>query len=247
MAELVEVSGKSGGAAARFLSELNAGWDFLHAYETMEPLLRLTFDDGQTGAAGDLEDVAGALYNCLAYYFEMPHVGWLHAHARVIRQQQPDFDVQLAHEGTHGPLLVRFDDGTMLMAKSQSDEPPDVLPTTRWEAGVRAGLVQRRLEEVVGLAQRAELVEQMDSGERAVAEALLSALAGLARTEQPPRGVVREALAWLGHKADVFVEEAAKTAGKAAGLAGVGLAGYQMNKHMPALAERIGELIEMAR
>ena len=244
--ELVGVRGQNGGEAARFLSELSAGWDFLHAYETMEPLLELTFDDGRNGAASDLEDVPIALYNCLAHYVEMPHVGWLHAQARVIRQQHADFDLQLAYEGSDGPLLVRFNDDSMLMAHLQFGEAPAQPPLTRWKAGVRAGLVQRDLEAIVGLAQLAELVEQMESDERAVAETLLTALARLVQTEEPPHGVVREVLGWLGRKVDVFVDEAVKTAGKATGLVGVGVAGYQLNRHMPELAKRIKEFIEMA-
>lgn len=99
---------------------------------------------------------------------ETPHGDCLHAEARVIQQLRADSDLQLAYAGIDGPLLVRFNDGSRLMAHPQSGEAPGEPPLSRWSAGIRAGLLQRCLEAIVRLAHLAELVDQVESDDRSV-------------------------------------------------------------------------------
>ncbi len=120
------------------------------------------------------------------------------------------------------------------------------LPLSRWAAGVASGIAQQQIEAVVSLARRAELPDALAGVDRPVAEALLSMLGNLAATEEPPKTVVRAAAGWLAHKLDVFVEEAVKTAGKTAGVVGVGGAALLVQKHAPGLADQLRELVDLA-
>lgn len=244
MPQLEAPPNQEGGEATRFLEELSVVWDFFASHETSAPVLELEFDDGRRGAIGDLPDVAEGLLNCLASYFEFPHTGSLHARATPYSMEQP-FDLSISCEGVDGPLVVKFDDGTHLSARIEPKEPA-APAVPRWEASVRAGIAQRQMETIVSLAELAELPAALGQGDREVAEAILALLSSLTTTPEPPRSVVREAASWLGHKVDVFIEEAVKTGGWAAGLVGVGGAAIGLQKHAPGLAEHIRRLIELA-
>lgn len=244
MPQLEAPPSQEGGEATRFLEELSVVWDFFASCETSAPVLDLEFDDGRRGAIGDLPDVAEGLLNCLASYFEFPHTGSLHARATPYNMERP-FDLSIWWEGVDGPLVVRFDDGTHLSAQIEPKRPGAPAPP-RWEASVSAGIAQRQIETIVSLAQLAEFPAALSQGDRQVAEAILALLSSLTTTPEPPRSVVREVATWLGHKVDVFIEEAVKTGGKAAGLVGVGGAAIALQKHAPTLAERIRQLIELA-
>lgn len=63
---------------------------------------------------------------------------------------------------------------------------------------------------------------RLSAEDRRTADALAEMLRELAKTEHPPRAVLREAMLWFGHKLDVFSESFAKAAGATAG-AGVGV------------------------
>ncbi len=219
-------------------------WDFFASCESSAPILELEFDDGRRGAIGDLPDVPEGLLNCLASYFELPHTGSLHARATPYNMEQP-FDLTISWEGLDGPLVVRFDDGTHLSAHIESKKGEAPAPT-RWEASVGAGIAQRQIEAIVALAQLAEFPAALGQGDRRVADSILALLSSLATTPEPPRSVVREAATWLGHKVDIFIEEAVKTGGKAAGVVGIGGVAYAFKKHAPGLAEHIRQLIDLA-
>ncbi len=156
------------------------------------------------------------------------------------------FDLSIWWEGVDGPLVVRFDDGTHLSAQIEPKRPGAPAPP-RWEASVSAGIAQGQIETIVSLAQLAGLPAALSQGDRQVAEAILALLSSLTTTPEPPRSVVREVATWLGHKVDVFIEEAVKTGGKAAGLVGVGGAAIALQKHAPTLAEHIRQLIDSLR
>lgn len=100
-------NGTPTGDAARFIAALNTARHISSGIDTNASIVRLTFDDGQAGAASDFEDVPIGLYNCLTYYFEIPHTGWLHAVA-LVYATEPPFELEVAYEGMDGPLMVRF-------------------------------------------------------------------------------------------------------------------------------------------
>lgn len=244
MSQLEPPPGQEGGEAARFLTDIRTVWDFFASYDTSAPLVVLDFDDGRRGAIGDLPDAAHDLLNCLAAFYELPHSGSLHARATPFHMEQAPFDLSISFEGIDGPLVVTFDDGTFLTAQIEARTPVDTL--TRWDAGLTSGIAQQQIEAVVSLARLAEMPAALGDGDRQVAEAILTLLGSFATAPEPPKRVVREAAGWLGHKLDVFIEEAVRTAGKAVGVAGVGGAAYLLRKHAPGLAGQIRELVELA-
>lgn len=243
MTELTSPDGVPRGEARRFDSELAATWDYFHAIEDWTPLVTFRFDDGRVATVGDLEDLPAVLLNCLVAYVEVPHTGYVHLTAEVHRGSSP-FDIELAMEALDGPLTLRFADGTVLNAALP--DPAEHRSVDRWTAAVSTGLAQQLMEEVATLANRVELVEVFKQEDRLVAEQLVRLVSEMAKAEQPPRGVVREAAKWLGRKVDVFLDEAVKVAGKTAGAVAVGGVAYTLHKHFPDLAAKLGELANIA-
>ncbi|MDQ4043919.1 MAG: hypothetical protein M3173_00515 [Chloroflexota bacterium] len=247
MPTLEEPVGQGLGEARRFLENLRATWDFFGAYETTEPLLSLKFSDGRTATVADLPDVAVSLYDYLVAFFDPPYLGSVQASASIARTEPP-FELAITCEeddGHEGPMIVSFPDGTTLVASL--DTAVANVRSDRWSAGVTTGLVQQRIEAVVSLAQTTGLTDAMPQDERDVAEALLRALGELARTSDPPRGVVREVSSWLWRKVDLFLDEAVKTGGKAAGAVAVGAVAFALHRHAPDLANQLKELVEITK
>jgi hypothetical protein len=242
--DLTEPAGQQVGEAHRFLNDLKGTWDFFGTYEAWVPLAKFAFDDGHTGAVDDLPDVVGALYNCLTTFVDVPHVGTVHAVASVYGKEEEPSDFELAYEGIAGPLVLRFRDGTLLTATVEPAEE-SMTPRDRWTAGTASWLVQQKLEAVASLAERANIVEALGASSGPIAEAIINLLGGLAKTEDPPRRLVGEALRWLGGKVDAFADEFARTAGKAAGVAAAGTGAYLVGRYVPGLAHAIREMREL--
>jgi hypothetical protein len=92
-----------------------------------------------------------------------------------------------------------------------------------WETA-EIGYIQAMFEEVVRYVEASDLLG-LQGDDRLTAEAIRDLLSGLTKVaETPDKSVVRGALRWLGHKADIFVEAAAKSAGKAVGPLAIGAA-----------------------
>lgn len=89
------------------------------------------------------------------------------------------------------------------------------------------------------------IVHGLAESDQLVADAIFALMGRLSATPNPPRGVVREALRWLGQKVDVFVEEAAKTGGKAAGAFVSGAAGYLVLRYVPQLRDAIHDVLRL--
>lgn len=244
MGDLTEPAGQEAGEAHRFLSDLKGAWDFFGTYEAWVPLAKFAFDDGRYSAVNDLPDVVDALYNCLTTLVEIPHVGTVHTVASVYGKDEDPSDFELAYEGTDGPLVLRFRDGSLLTGIV---EPADesISRRDRWTAGTASWLVQQQLETVASLAQQANIVDALGADAGAIAEGIINLLGSLAKTQDPPRRLVREALSWLGGKVDAFADEFARTAGKAVAVAGAGTGVYLVSRHLPGLAHAIHDLREV--
>lgn len=99
---------------------------------------------------------------------------------------------------------------------------------------------------MVTLAILTALTAALDGRDSDLAEAVIALLSRLATNPEPPKGLVREAVRWLGRKVDIFLEEAAKTSGKIVGGALVGVAAFQLSKYPPELSEQVARLIDLA-
>jgi hypothetical protein len=249
-AELERARPRAIGEADRFAKALAGAWDFLHGYETMAPLIELIFDDGRQGAADDLEDVPLALFRCLTEYMEIPHAGWLHTVARVFTEAEP-FDLRLAFQGLDGPLVLRFSDDSMVTysldeVNQTSDEraSPDDLLT--WEDACASGRAQSGLEAIVGLMELSGITRLFEKDDRLIAEALAAFFGACAKTQSPPKPLLREALHWLQDKVDRFVNEAVAGAGKAVGTGVVVTLGLVAEHYFPSLAHEIAEVLRLS-
>jgi hypothetical protein len=242
--DLTEPAGQEVGEAHRFLSDLRGAWDFFGTYEAWVPLAKFAFDDGRNGAVNDLSDLVDALYNCLTAFVELPHVGTVHTVASVYGKEENPSDFELAYEGTDGPLVLRFRDGSLLTGIVEPAEK-SMPRRDRWTAGTASWLVQQQLETIASLAQQANIVEALGADAGPIAETIINLLGSLAKTQDPPRRLVREALGWLGGKVDAFADEFARTAGKAAGVATAGTGVYLVGRYLPGLAHAIHDLREV--
>ena len=71
-------------------------------------------------------------------------------------------------------------------------------------------------------------------------------LAEVSKADQPPSGVVKAAVRWLGDKLDIFATEAAKWGGR--GTAAVGTAGLALlvDRHLPGLRKTVHEIVSIS-
>ncbi|TXG77024.1 hypothetical protein E6P97_02505 [Patescibacteria group bacterium] len=233
--------GEPAGLAARFAGLVSSAWGFFASYETMEPVVRFGLPGNVQGAAADPEDLPGALLDFVNTYMDAPHTGWLNLTATPF--QSDEFECRVALEGLDGPLRLAFTDGTELTFALPT---PVTRPPSRWATAVEAGFAQQHMESVVACAQLLELRTLVQDDDRLVLDALLHLLGEMAKAQRPPKSVVKSAASWLWHKVDTFIEEAARAGGKAAGVAGVGVAGYQINKHFPQIADHLRHLVELS-
>ncbi len=249
VSELIEPDGQPAGEARRFLASLSTAQDFLASYETTAPILQLAFDDGRSGSIMDIENVPDHLYGYLLDWYDPPGAAHVMAQATVLKGDSP-FGIDVSWSTTEdddldeGPLLVVFSDGTRLTAMFPTQE--EEVGGDSWGVAVHDGSVQRLLESVVSLAQTADLLSTLEVDDRVVGEAVIQLLGHLARTNEPPRGVVREAAGWLWRKVDLFLDEATKTGGKAAGVVAVGAAGLALDRYAPGLARSLKHIIDLA-
>lgn len=149
----------------------------------------------------------------------------------------------LAHddEEAEAVLLLEFDDGSALTADLDLGPEPGT-----WVSGVSRGQIQLQIEEIVSLALAANLPAALPGSDRRIAQAILDLLGEFAAAPAPPRSDTREAATWLWRKVDLLLDEAAKTGGKAAGALAVGSVGYSLQRHAPALSEKLRELLDIA-
>lgn len=245
MGDLTEPAGQEASEAHRFLSDLRVTWDFFGTYEAWVPLVKFAFDDGRTSAVNDLPDVVVSLYNCLTAFLEIPHIGTVHTVASVYGKEESPSEFEIAYEGVDGPLVLRFRDGSLLTGIVEP-APEPMLPRDRWTAGTASWLAQQQMETIASLAQQANIVEALDADAKPIAEAIINLLGSLAKTQHPPRGLVHEALGWLGGKVDAFADEFARTFGKVAGVATAGTGAYLVGHYLPGLAHAIHELRDLA-
>lgn len=115
-------------------------------------------------------------------------------------------------------------------------------PVATWETAAR-GEVQAKLEEVVGLLDRSDLLTLLGGDDRLIAEGIKALLIELSHVaDTPDKEVAIGPLKWLGRKVDLFLDEAVKTAGKAAGVAVVGAAAI----YIPQLHHVLSDLNALA-
>lgn len=179
------------------------------------------------------------LFYFLSSVLDIPHTGWLPTVVSAPGQNSEEFHVDLAFEGIDGPLRIRFADKTELAGAVQSASRDP------WAIAIENHRVQELLEQVVTLAEAAELVstiEKDNSEEGKIAEAVLQLLAQFSTTEEPPRRIIGESLRWIGGKVDTFIDAAMKVGGTAAGLYGT----YLLGQHLPGMAQALHELRSLA-
>jgi hypothetical protein len=115
-------------------------------------------------------------------------------------------------------------------------------PVVTWETAAR-GYIQAKLEEVVNLLTTSDLLVLLAGDDKITAEAIRDLLSDLLHVEgTPDKSVVAGPLRWLWRKVDTFLDAAAKSAGKAAGPALVGVALL----HLPQLHHLLNELTTLA-
>lgn len=154
----------------------------------------------------------------------------------------PGFRITVSYDEETDRLSLEFDDGSELVSVgAQSLGPTE----DHWATAVVSGTAQARLEAIVALATRAELLDALSDEESRIGEAVLALLSVSATSQQPDRALVRSGLMWLGRKVDPFVDEAAKTGGKFLGAGVAGGAGIALASRFPELAHRIGQLLEI--
>jgi hypothetical protein len=229
--------------ARAFKDELGAAADFLASYETTAPIVAFDFRDGRGGTLSDIWDVSDGLLALLLSYFDLPHVGWLEVDLSV--HDRARRTVQLSFEGHDGPLIVRFSDSSMLLADQLPTQSPEAT-IDRWDVATRTGVAQQTIESVVTLAELVGLADALDGNDRRVVHALLAMLAELSTIDSPPKGPVRSALRWTLAKVDLLLDEAAKTAGKALGIAAVGAGVLVAKEHFPALEHALRGAYQLA-
>jgi hypothetical protein len=92
-----------------------------------------------------------------------------------------------------------------------------------WETAAR-GVVQEKLEEVVTLMDRAQLLVALQADDRLMAEAIKAFFSTLTKSaETPDKDVVQPQARWLVRKLDVFTDSMAAAGGTAAA-SGIGIA-----------------------
>jgi hypothetical protein len=213
--------------------------------ETTAPILKVTSDELGVVEISDLPDVVGGLWGCLLNWNDPPGTSTLTVEGFIASEDQP-FRMTIGglgetYEDDAEVMLLEFDDGTALTANLAT------APRDAWVRALTHGDVQRNIEEVVSLAIAADLPSSLTPGDRRIAQAILDLLGELATSPDPPRGVIHEAATWLWRKVDLFLDEAAKTGGKAVGAVAVGAIGYAMQRQAPELAAKLRELLAATR
>jgi hypothetical protein len=86
-----------------------------------------------------------------------------------------------------------------------------------WETTAR-GQIQAKLEVVVGLLDRSDLLALLEGDDKLTAEGSKDLLVSITHVVgTPDKSVVGGPLRWLGHKVDLFLNAAATSSGKAVG------------------------------
>src|SRR5262249_38735928 len=87
---------------------------------------------------------------------------------------------------------------------------------------------------------------QLTGDDRRTGDALAAMANEVAKSDNPPRGVLRAAFDWFAHKGDVFAEEFAKSAGKVGGAGfrvGSGAFAGEQLPHLRQLIESVRVLL----
>jgi hypothetical protein len=116
--------------------------------------------------------------------------------------------------------------GSGHLNRSGRAEGVAVVAAFSWESVAR-GEVQMRLEQVVTLMDRSELLSVLTADDQLFARAIRAFFAELTRAvDSPPEEIVAPHAGWLARKIDLFTDSAAKARGAAAvtGLSGVAAA-----------------------
>lgn len=230
--------------AEEFRQTLHAAWDFLASYETMEPIVRFALRDGTEGAAAGLDDVPLALFHLLSREVEIPGSDSIHVQATILGDKRT-FPLEISFDGLDGPLRVRLPDDSST-AFDVVPEPPAPAQDASWDAACADGSVQRSIESLVGYVRILEVGGALAPDDRRILDALIEMLAEVSKADQPPSGVVKAAVRWLGDKLDIFATEAAKWGGR--GTAAVGTAGLALlvDRHLPGLRKTVHEIVSIS-
>jgi hypothetical protein len=98
-----------------------------------------------------------------------------------------------------------------------------------------------RIEVLVSLWREYSEEVPLDPEDRRVADAIVEMASEVSKVGHPPREILGPALRWLGRKVDVFVDEAVKVGGKAAG---VGL-GAAVTGQLPRLGQLLADISKL--
>jgi len=117
------------------------------------------------------------------------------------------------------------------------------------EADRSRGTVPDAVEEFLTRWALASEGLQLDSETRRIADALVAMVGELAKTEDPPREVLRAAFRWFARKFERFTDEFVGSAGKAFGAsfgaaAGVG-GGAAVTGHLPLLVNAVEKVLRV--
>ena len=140
---------------------------------------------------------------------------------------------------------------TIVMLESTEDLISELRSFTAWVADTAAresfspDRVQLEVEVFVSLWVEHSAALNLGSDDQRVGDALVAMASEVSKVEHPPLEVLRPAFRWLARKLDVFVDEAVKTGGKAAGVAGVAGVAMVASGQAPRLAHLAARIAEI--
>jgi hypothetical protein len=231
---------RSGPLADDFVASLGVVWDFFATYETSAPLA--VIESGDVGrVVADPPDVSRSFID----FFEAFSDGQdtLRATVQPFGNGEKSHDFVMSLGSGDDALVLTFDDGSQAAVETP---PPRPMRADPWAAAAASGEAQQLIESFVTLYQLANVAAALPPEDRRVVEASLTLLGETATTARPPKHLVRSVVRFLGEKANLFIDEAVKTAGKAAGVLGVGAGAYVVKDHLPALAQMLQQLRQLA-